>query len=259
MTLAELACRVEGPAGAPVLVLSNSLGSTMTMWDPQAGELARHFRLVRYDHRGHGDSSTPPPPWHIGDLGADVLALLDRLDVARAHFCGLSLGGMVGMWLAAHTPARIDRLVLCCTSARIAETDWAGRAATVRRHGTDAVAATVVRRWLTPPFAAAHPELTARLRAMIAATPAEAYAACCEVIDGMDLHPVLGRVRAPTLLIVGAEDPATPRAHAERVAERIARCRIAVVPGAHLANVESPAQVTGLILEHLSEPPEEET
>jgi 3-oxoadipate enol-lactonase len=255
----ELPCTVEGRQDAPVLVLSNSLGSSPAMGDPQAAPLARRFRLVRYDHRGHGTAPRPPRPWRIGDLGDDVLALLDRLGVARAHFCGLSLGGMVGMWLAAHAPERVDRLVLCCTSARIAETDWAARAATVRARGTEAVAGAVVQRWVTPGFAAGHPELVDRLRAMIAATPAEGYAACCEVIGRMDLHPTLGAIRAPTLAIVGDEDPATPREHADRIAERIPRCRVVTVAGAHMANVESPEAVLELIAGHLQGPsPEEE-
>jgi 3-oxoadipate enol-lactonase len=252
MSPVEVPFEIEGPADAPVLMLSNSLGSTMAMWEPNLPRLAEAYRVVRYDHRGHGRAPSPPEPWEIADLAEDAIGLLDRLEVDRAHFCGLSLGGMVGMWLGAHAPGRIDRLVLCCTSAMLAlDTDWAQRADTVRRHGTGAVAAAVVQRWLTPDFRAARPELTERLQAMIASTPAEGYAACCGAIERMDLTPVLGAVQASTLVIVGAEDPATPRPHAERIADGIPDAHVATVAGAHLASVETPDEVSELILSHL--------
>ncbi|MFD0747810.1 3-oxoadipate enol-lactonase [Phytohabitans flavus] len=200
---------VDGPPDAPVLVLANSLGTTVDMWEPQLPALAERYRVVRFDTRGHGRSAVPPGPYTIGDLGSDVLALLDGLGVARAHFCGLSLGGMVGMWLAAHAPERIDRLVLCCTSARPdAPESWAHRAATVRAEGTGAIADLVVSRWLTPEYASRQPGLVARLRAMLAATPTEGYASCCGAIETLDLTSALPRIGAPTLVLHGADDPA---------------------------------------------------
>jgi 3-oxoadipate enol-lactonase len=245
---------VEGPAEAPVLVLSNSLGATLGMWDPQITELAHRFRVVRYDARGHGDSPAPQGPYTMDDLGGDVIALLDRLGVDRAHLCGLSIGGLVSLWLAVHAPDRIDRLVLCCTSAWFGDPDpWFERAATVRARGPVAVASTVVGRWFTPSFAAAHPGLVATMRAMIASTPAEGYAACCEVVGTTDLRPDLHSISAPTLLVAGREDPAVPAARLEATAAGIPGCRVEMVEAAHMANVEQPAAVTAAILSHLLE------
>ncbi len=246
---------VEGPPGAPVLVLSNSLGSTLAMWGPQVQALARHFRVVRYDMRGHGRSPVPPGPYEVEALGRDLLALLDRLGVPAAHLCGLSIGGMVSTWVAANAPERVERLVLCCTSAHFdppLASLYRERAAVVRAQGTDAIADAVVARWLTPSFAGAHPAVVETLRAMIASTPAEGYAGCCDGLATMDLLPELPRVRADTLVISAAGDVALPPAHGERIAAGIARARFAVVEGAaHLANIERPDAVTELILPHL--------
>lgn len=244
---------VEGPSEAPVLVLGGSLGSTLRIWDAQAARLSSRFRVVRFDTRGHGESPVPPGPYTIADLGQDVIALLDRLGVSKAHFCGVSLGGMIGMWLAAYAPDRIDRLVLCCTSARLGPPQtWADRARTVREQGAAALADTVVARWLTPEYAARNPGLARDLRDMIAATPAEGYAGCCGVIEHMDLTGILPTVRAATLVIAGADDPATPPAHGASIAAAIPGARMAIVPhAAHLANVEQADTVTALIMEHL--------
>lgn len=252
MTPVEVPFRTDGAADAPPLVLSNSLGSTSEMWDPQIPALAQRFRVIRYEHRGHDDAPVPPDPYDLADLGGDVVALMDRIGVERADFCGLSLGGMVGMWLAINAPERIGRLVLLCTSPMLSrEHDWALRGRTVREQGTGAVADAVVDRWFTAAYADANPETVARMRAMVAATPATGYAACCEAIERMDLVPELGSIRAPTLVVAGTDDPATPRAHAEVIAERIPNCRMELLPGAHLANYERPVEVTRLILSHL--------
>ncbi|MFF0371247.1 3-oxoadipate enol-lactonase [Micromonospora sp. NPDC005087] len=244
---------VEGPEDAPVLVLSPSLGSTHAMWEPQAAALRDRFRVVRYDHRGHGASPAPPGPYELADLGADVLRLLDRLEVPAAHFCGLSLGGMTGMWLAAHAPERVRRLVLCCTSARLGPPQfWDERADLVRREGTAAVADGVVTRWFTPGWVQAHPEAVRDMRAMVAATPAEGYASCCSAIRDMDLTDVLPRVHAKTLVIAGHEDPSTSPEHGQAIAEGIRDARLELLsPAAHLANVEQPETITRLLLEHL--------
>jgi 3-oxoadipate enol-lactonase len=251
---------VDGPQDAPALVLSNSLGSTLAMWDPQVAELARHFRVVRYDLRGHGRSPVPPGPYAMADLGFDLIALLDRLGIGRAHLGGISIGGMVALWVAAHAPERVGRLVVCCSSARLEPTEaWTGRAATVRASGTGVVADAVVGRWFTPGYAARNPALVAQMRAMIAATPAEGYAACCDAIAGMDLRPDLAGISAPTLAIAGADDPAIPPAHSHRIAAGIANCRVVVVDdAAHLANVEQAEVVTALIRDHLDGTPTEE-
>jgi len=251
---------VEGPSDAPALIFSNSLGSTLVTWDPQARELSRDFRVVRYDHRGHGDSPVPAGPYQISDLGGDVLWFMDRLGISRAHFCGLSMGGMVGMWLGAHAPDRIDRLVLLCTSARFAPAEaWAKRAVTVRARGTGAVADAVVGRWFTPPYAAANPDVIDRMRAMIAATPAEGYAACCGVVERTDLYPDLPSIKAPTLVIAGADDPAAPPDLSRAIAAEVPDSRVAVVEhAAHLANLEQPRTVTNMIRAHIADASREE-
>ena len=244
---------VEGPAAAPVVLMSNSLGSDLTMWDPQAAALARGHRVVRYDLRGHGRSPAPPGPYRLTDLAADALALLDRLEVARAHLVGLSLGGMVAVQVAADAPERVDRMVLCCTSAHLPPASgWLQRAATVRARGMPAVSAAVVERWLTPGFAAASPALVRDLCRMVETTPPEGYAACCEALAAMDLREHLRRISAPTLLVAGSDDPATPVTHAEAIAAGLAGARVVTVgPAAHLANVEQPTAVTQHILAHL--------
>jgi len=253
MSAVEVYHEVSGPAGAPVVLLSNSLGSSLAMWDPQAAILAERYRVVRYDLRGHGRSPVPAGPYTMPDLAADALALLDRLDVERAHLVGLSVGGMTSLRLAAAAPDRVDRMVLCCTSAHLPPaSNWYDRAATVRASGVGAVAETVVGRWLTPAFAASSPALVAELRAMVEATPDEGYAGCCEAIATMDLRPWLHDVVAPTLLVAGADDPATPPEHSEAIAAELADARTVVVgPAAHLANVEQPTAVVQHILEHL--------
>jgi 3-oxoadipate enol-lactonase len=253
MTPVDVAHTVDGPAGAPTVVLSNSLGGTPAMWDDQLPALLERLRVVRYDHRGHGASPVPPGPYELDDLGADVLALLDRLGLERVHWCGLSLGGMVGMWMAIHAPERIDRLVLCCTSAKLGPPEmWADRAATVREHGVDAIADAGIERWLSPAFIEREPEISARIRAMLASTPAEGYAACCGVIERMDQTARLGEIRAPTLVIAAADDPATPPEHGELIASAIPGARLEIVPGArHLATVERPQAMTDLIVGHL--------
>jgi 3-oxoadipate enol-lactonase len=244
---------VTGPEDAPALVLSNSIGSSLAMWDPQAAALAERFRLIRYDTRGHGESPVPPGPYELADLGGDVLELLDHLGIERAHLAGLSLGGMTGMWLGTHAPERLGRLVLLCTSAKLGPPEmWADRARTVREQGTGAVAEGGVGRWLTEGFRAQHPDTTERLQAMIASQPDEGYAACCGVIERMDQVADLPAITAPTLVIAGAQDPATPPEHAERIVAGIPGARLEVLdPAAHLANVEQPEAVTRLILEHL--------
>jgi 3-oxoadipate enol-lactonase len=245
---------VTGPEDAPVLVLSNSLGTTSAMWDPQAEALAERFRLVRYDTRGHGESPTPPGPYSIDDVGGDVVALLDELGIERAHFAGLSLGGMTGMWLAGHAPERVDRLVLLCTSARMGPAQtWADRAATVREQGTGAIVEATLERWLTDGFRADHPNTVKRIRAMFESIDDEGYANCCAIIEHMDLTPDLGSIAAPTLVIGGAQDPSTPPAeHAEAIAAAIGGARLEVLdPGAHLLNIERPEDVTRLISDHL--------
>jgi 3-oxoadipate enol-lactonase len=253
VTATTLFQRTSGPLGAPTLLLGGSLGSNLDMWRPQLAALTQRLRVVRFDHRGHGGSPAPAGPYSIEALGRDVLALLDRLGIERASYCGLSLGGMVGMWLAAHAPERIDRLVLICTAAHLPPAEgWLARAGQVRTGGMGSVADAVLGRWFTPRFRAALPARVAPYRTMIAACPAEGYAGCCEAISAMDLRDDLARIVAPTLVIAGADDPATPPEHGERIHEGIAGSRLVVVPSAaHLANVEQPESISHLLLDHL--------
>jgi 3-oxoadipate enol-lactonase len=252
---ARLAYELGGPEQAPVLVLSNSMGTTMAMWDQQLAALAGRLRVLRYDHRGHGASEVPPGPYRIDELGRDLLGLLDDLGLERVSFCGLSLGGMVGMWLAANAPDRIDRLALCCTAATVNGEVYLGRAAKVRAGGTGSVVAEVLDRWFTPAFRRTTPDQVERAAAMLRATPDEGYAGCCEALAAMDLRAGLSAITAPTLVIAGADDPATPPAQAEAIVAAIPEARLEVVSGAaHLANIEQPEQVTRLLVDHLIDP-----
>ena len=250
-TVVELNYVLEGPEDAPVLVLSNSLGSTLEMWDDQAPVLRERFRLLRYDQRGHGDSPVPSGPYRIEDLGRDALALLDRLQIENASFCGLSIGGLVGMWLASEAPERIERLVLCCTAARFDPEMYEARARKVRAEGVGSVADVVLERWFTPEFRAARPETVGSAGSMLRGTPSEGYAGCCEALRDADLRSRLGEIRAPTLVIAGAEDPAATVDQAEEIRDSIPEARLVVIEAAHLANIEKPEAVTREILEHL--------
>ena len=249
----DLNHRLEGPEDAPVLVLSNSLGTTLGMWDDQAPALRERFRLLRYDIRGHGDSPTPPGPYEIADLGRDVLSLMDGLGIERASFCGLSVGGMTGMWLGSERPERIDCLVLLCTSALLGpKALWDERIETARTKGMDALVDGVLERWLTDSFRSENPDAVERVAGMLRRTDPEGYAGCCAAIRDMDLRDRLGSIKAPTLMVSATDDPATPPEHGEFIANSIPGARFEVVPEAsHLANIERPEKITTLILDHL--------
>jgi 3-oxoadipate enol-lactonase len=242
---------VEGPAEAPALVLLNSLGTDLGMWVAQAEALRGELRIVRCDARGHGGSPSPAAPWTLADLGGDVLALLDSLQIERASFAGVSLGGATAVWLAAHAPDRVERLIACFTSAYFGPPDpWLERAATVRAEGVAAVSEAVLGRWFTD---AIDPDLRAHMKAMIEATPPEGYAAATEVVAGLDLRDDLATIVAPTLVISGAEDRATPPEKGRALAAGISGAEFACLPAAaHLGNVERPDAVTDLIRAHLS-------
>jgi 3-oxoadipate enol-lactonase len=251
-TLHHLIC---GSDDAPPLLLGSSLGTNLAMWEPELEALEPSRRVIRFDHRGHGGSAIPPRPWEIADLGRDVVALIDSLGYDRVSYAGVSLGGMVGMWLAANAPERIERLVVICSSARIEPTEvWAERARTVREaQSVAAVADSVIERWFTPGYARSHPDVISWMLEMLRACPAEGYAACCEVIEHMDLRDELSRIRAATLVIAAGEDPSTPPWHSEAIATAIPGARLVVLEhGAHLAAVERPEEVSALILEHLA-------
>ena len=252
---AQVHAVVTGRPDGPAVVLSNSLGSTHRMWDSQVAALEERFRVVRYDTRGHGDSPVPPGPYSIDELADDVIALLDRFDLERAHLVGLSLGGMTMMRVAARNPERVDRLALLCTAAYLPPAQgWTDRAALVRADGTSAVAAAVVQRWFTPGYLAANTEARQQFEAMVAATPAEGYAACCEAIAAMDQRSDLSSIIAPTLAIAGADDPATPPDLLRDIVDAVPNGRLLVVPdSAHLANAEQVDTITPALIEHLEQ------
>jgi 3-oxoadipate enol-lactonase len=244
---------VDGPDDAPALVLGPSLGTSTDVWDQNVAALAEHLRVIRYDYRGGGRSPEPPGPYEIADLGRDVVALLDRLGIERASVGGVSLGGMVAMWMGAHAAERVERLVLSCTSAYMADAPWDERIRAVLDAGsTEPIADAVVGNWLTPEYAREHPEKREWLRAQLTASPAGGYAACCGAIKRMDLRDDVRRIDAPTLVVSGSDDPSTPREHQELIASRIGGARHeTIAPGAHLSNVEQPAAFNALVLEHL--------
>jgi 3-oxoadipate enol-lactonase len=241
----------KGPRDAPVVILSHAIGTSLEIWDDQAAALSTRFRVIRYDHRGHGQSPVPPGPYAINSLGGDLLGLMDRLGIARASLCGLSLGAMTVLWVAAHAPDRVGRLIACCVSARPAAPEaWSERAATVRRGGIAAIEELVVDRW---GYRDRRPDVEVIVRRLLLATPAEGYAACCDAIRALNLEPDLGSITAPTLLLAGALDPAAPPAAVEAVGAGIPGATLRVVEGAaHLASVEQPDAVTGAILDHLA-------
>ncbi len=248
----EVHYELTGPSDSPVLVLAGPLGSTMQIWEPQVEALAERFRVLRYDHRGHGRSPVPDGPYVIADLAVDVLALLDRLEIERAAFCGLSLGGMVGICLGAYAPDRLSSLVLCSTSAHYDDPGpYLERAASLRWVGTSAIAPEVVTGWFTPDWAAAHPEVVEQAIQMIAGTPDDGYAACCGAIASWDGRKLLGRILTPTLVIAGSQDQRTPvTPHAKTLAAGIYRAKLEVLDAAHLAPIEQADRANRLIAKH---------
>jgi 3-oxoadipate enol-lactonase len=241
----------DGPDDAAAVVLSSSLGTALAMWEPQLRGLTARLRVVRYDHRGHGGSPVPDGPYSVADLGHDVLELADRLALERFSFCGLSLGGLVGMWLASEAPERVERLVLCCTAPAFPPaSQWLERAAKVRSEGMEAIADTVLGRWFTP---AADAALVERFRAMLAGTPREGYASCCEALAQADLHERLSAIEQPTLVLTGASDPVAPPPSGDVLAAALPVARHVTVPGAHVPSAEYPEPFTHAVLAHLTE------
>jgi 3-oxoadipate enol-lactonase len=237
----HLEYEVAGPMGAPALVLSNSLGADLHMWDAQAAALQERWRVVRYDTRGHGRSSVTPGPYTIARLADDVAALLDYLDIRLAHFCGLSLGGLTGLAFAHDHAERLLKLVVCCSAARIGTTaTWDARIAAVRRGGMGELAPSIIARWFTDEFRARDPVVVQRIEQQLLATPSEGYAACCGALRDTDLRPSVSAIRAPTLMIAGSVDPVVPLDDVRWLADHIPGARFAELPTAHLANVEAP-------------------
>lgn len=254
---ARMNYRLDGPSGAPTLVLSNSLGTNLTMWDPQIPALAKQFRILRYDTRGHGESAVTPGPYSIAQLGRDVIGLLDALGIERAHFCGLSMGGMIAMWMGTNEPERINRLLLCNTAAKIgtAET-WNSRIQMVRAQGMGAIAATQAQRWFTAAFVAKSPDVVASAQQMISNTSPDGYAANCAAIRDMDQRDSISLIRARTLVIAGLHDPVIPEADSRYLADTIPGATLVELDASHLSNLEAPDDFTTALLTFLNEPEE---
>jgi len=241
-----------GTPSGPSLMFANSLGTDLSLWDPQMPALEGRYRVLRFDARGHGQSELGDGPCTIEVLGRDALSLLDALGLGRVHFCGLSIGGQMGQWLGAHAPERLDRLVISNTAAHIgtAET-WNARIAAVREHGTGVLMPGLLERWFTAAFRERAPAAVARAEAMVRATTAAGYTALCEAVRDSDATPYLGRITAPTLVIAGAADPVTTPADGRALAAAIAGARYVELPAAHLANVEAADAFTAALLAFL--------
>ncbi len=236
---ARIHYEIEGPDGASVLAFSNSLGANYSMWDPQVRELRETFRVLRYDTRGHGQTSAPPGPYSMEQLGEDVLGLLDELQLGRAHFCGLSMGGMIGMWLGIHAPDRLNKLVLCNTGAKIGtEESWRSRIEAVQKGGMKSIASGVMERWFAPGFREKEPTTVARIQKILEGTNREGYLACCAAIRDYDCREQLEKIGASTLIITGAHDPATPAVDGRFIAAHIRGAKYAEFDAAHLSNIE---------------------
>ncbi len=243
---------VEGPERAPVLMMSNSLGTNLHMWDDQAGPFTRHFRLVRYDRRGHGRSGVPNGPYTMERLGRDVLAVLDGLDIAKVNWCGLSMGGMVGMWLGANAANRVDRLILSNTAAYFPDKSlWDARIRLVRENGLAGIVDANMERWFTKGFRERAAAAMAKMREMFLATKVAGYVGCGEAIRDMDHRPLLSKITAPTLVIAGRHDPATTLEAGDFIQSHVPGAQIAVLEAAHISNLEQPQIYADTVLEFL--------
>jgi 3-oxoadipate enol-lactonase len=244
--------QVDGPAAAPVLMLSNSLCTDLRMWDDQVPVWSERYRVVRYDRRGHGRSGVPAGPYTVDDFGRDALAIMDALDIERVHWCGLSMGGMVGQWLGAHAPERLNALIMSNTHSYYADkTVWDERMALAQNKGMAHAAAAAMNRWFTPEAMAARPDKVSLIQSMFAETDLGGYLACCAAIRNMDMRPTHPRIEAPTLVIVGLRDPATPPAAGEAVQKAIRGARLATIDASHLSNIGQPRVYADLVLDFL--------
>jgi 3-oxoadipate enol-lactonase len=255
----RLASCLEGPDGAPVVILANPIGTRRAIWDAQARVLRGRYQLLRFELRGHGEpgarSDAPPGSYSIGELGTDVVGLMREYGVATAAYCGISIGGMIGLWLAANAPERITSLVVCCAALTPmpSRQAWLDRAALVRSSGMAAISEMIPPRWFTPDFIAREPAAVSCVLDMLLGTDPGGYAGCGEAIAAMDLRPALGSIKAPTLVIAGAEDQAAPPWQGAMTAIGIPGSRLKVIRGAsHLAPYQTPGPVTDAILAHLA-------
>jgi 3-oxoadipate enol-lactonase len=250
----DIRCDVQG--SGPWLMLAHSLATDLTLWDDQMAALTPHFRVLRFDTRGHGGSSAPDMAYDFPMLTADVLGLMDALDVRRAQFCGISMGGMIAQHIALAAPDRIDRLVLASTTSGYPETSralWADRIAAVRAAGMAPQVMPTLERWFTPPYRTAHPEVMVRIGNLIRATPAAGYIGSGQAIATLNATERLSALRCPTLVIVGADDVGTPPVMGRRIADRISGARFeSIASASHLCNIEQAETFNQLLLDFLA-------
>ena len=244
---------LTGDRSLPVLVLSNSLGASLSMWEPQLAALASRFAILRYDNRGHGLSSAPAGPYAIDDLGHDVLYLLDSLAIEGASFCGISMGGIIGQWLGIHAGDRLNKLILANTAAKIGVPEvWNARIEQVLREGLKPVIPGTLERWFTPAFHAAHPDVIRATAAIIETTNVQAYAACCAAIRDADFRSSLSKIQAPALVLAGTYDPVTPPQDGRYLADNIPGASYLDLPASHLSNTEDAAGFNAALLDFLA-------
>ncbi|HEY8337622.1 MAG TPA: 3-oxoadipate enol-lactonase [Tardiphaga sp.] len=245
---------VEGRDGGPTLMLSNSLGTTMKMWEPQMAALTKLFRVIRYDRRGHGKSGVPASGYSMERYGKDVLAILDDLNIDKVNWCGLSMGGMVGQWLGANAPERFDRIILSNTSCYYPDpTNWHNRIKAVREGGIAAVADAVIAGWLTADFREREPVITANMKAMLTACPVDGYLGACEALSTLDQRALLPKIKSPTLVIAGRHDMATPVAAGEFIRSQIPGASLTILDAAHISNVEQLHAFTDAVVGFLTQ------
>jgi 3-oxoadipate enol-lactonase len=229
----------SGPEDAPVLLLSHSLGTNFTMWDAQLPQLSKSFRVLRYDTRGHGQSEISRGPYDFDKLGRDVLGLADELGIAKFSFCGLSMGGVTGMWLGINASYRLHKLALCSTAAKIGNAEtWNARIEAVRKGGMKAVAAGTMERWFTASFRQREPQTVDRIQKMVESTDLQGFIACCEALREADFRESIKQIRTPTLVLAGAHDAGTTPADGKFIANQIAGARYVELDAAHLSNIE---------------------
>jgi 3-oxoadipate enol-lactonase len=243
---------LDGPENAPVLMLSNSLGTTHKMWEPQLAAFSKTFRVLRYDRRGHGQSSSPPAPYSIEDLGLDALAIMDAAGVSKVNWCGLSMGGMTGLWLATNHPDRIEKLVVCSAATFMPPPElWNGRIKTAQDKGIEVLAAPTMQRWFTAGFIKASQDKVAFIREQFLQTTVEGFSGCAAAMRDMDQRETIKTIAAPTLVIVGADDQGTTPAEAGFIVNRVPDACGVILKGSHIINVEAPEAFTKEVLEFL--------
>jgi 3-oxoadipate enol-lactonase len=255
----QLHYRIDGDTedggSKPWLMFCNSLGTDLHMWDTQARELSDRFRVLRYDRRGHGRSTAPSAPFTLSDLGKDVLALLDALQIDRTHFCGLSIGGLTGLWLCLHASERVDRVIVCATAAKIGSAEnWNVRIDTVRRDGLEGLAPDTMARWFTPTFATAERATVDAIIDVFSETSLNGYVGCCAALADADLHKEIERIGNPLLAISGKDDPVCPPADLEAIASGVQQGRHVSLPGRHIVNVESQVAFNTVLSQFLDNP-----